>query len=268
MVGGYRRPRFAGMSPQTHPGRNGRHMAAMILLRNAAFYGFLAGVSFAFFPAMLASNFVPAPKWPLARAYLHSILWGLRHICGLDCRVQGLDLLPGSACLIASSQQSTWENMAFPLIFANPAIWIKTELYLVPVAGWIARANDHIPADRGGDLAAAKAGMEKARRQIAEGRSVLIFSEGTRKSVPGQAALKKGTGALYALLERPCAPVVLNSGRYWPHGGLIRPGTITVEVLPPIEPGLQRHDFEQKLKAALDEGTLRLAERAMPDRGC
>lgn len=234
----------------------------MTLLRSAAFYMFLGLVTAMFMPALLLSRAKPGWSWPSTRAYLGAAMWGLERICNLRFQVRGMENLPASACLIASGQQSTWENLSFSLIFANPAIWVKAELYRMPVAGTIARANDHIRTDRSGDLASLKAGIENARRQIAAGRSVLIFPEGTRNTVPGRAVLRKGVGVLYAALDRPCVPVVLNSGRYWPYGShLIRPGTITVEVLEPIEPGLRWNAFEQRLKAALDAGALRLAAR-------
>lgn len=235
----------------------------MMLLRSAAFYVFFALVAAALMLVLLLAGARPARRRSLICAHLGLLVWGLKHICNLHLRVIGMENLPASACLIASGQQSTWENLSFASIFGNPAILVKTELYRVPVIGRVVRANDHIPVDRGGDLASFRAARENARRQIAAGRSVLIFPEGTRNTVPGQAVLRKGVSIFYTVLDRPCVPVVLNSGRYWPYGShLIRPGTITVEVLEPIEPGLERSVFEERLKKALDAGTLRLASTA------
>jgi 1-acyl-sn-glycerol-3-phosphate acyltransferase len=235
----------------------------MTLLRNAIFYLFVGLVVAVFLPAPLLARARPALSWPLTRAYLSLMMWGFAHICSLRFEIRGMENLPAGACLIASGQQSLWENVSFSLIFGNPAILTKTEVFRRLTAGWVLRANDHIPIDRGGDLASLKAGIENARRQIAAGRSVLIFPEGTRNTVPGQAVLRKGVGVFYAVLDRPCVPVVLNSGQYWPYGTpLIRSGTITVEVLEPIEPGLKWSAFEQRLKAVLDAGALRLADAA------
>jgi len=53
--------------------------------------------------------------------------------------------------------------------------------------------------------------------------------------------------------------VALNTGLVWEGKGFLRkPGKIIFEVLPPIEPGLKRAEFTQKLKDALDPATVRL----------
>lgn len=237
----------------------------MILLRNAAFYIYLGVVSGLLMASTVIVRLRHGDAWPLIAWYLRSLLWGLSNIVGLKYELKGMEKMPGGAVLIAFGQQSTWENFAFPLLFSNPVVFAKTELSSFPVAGWIARHNGYVWAAARGDLSTTKHGFEEARRQFEAGRSVLIFPEGTRNTVPGDARIKTGIGALYQLLKSPCTPVVLNSGDYWPYGHhLIRPGTITVEVLDPIPAGLSRQDFVHALKTAFDEGSRRLSRRRLP----
>ncbi len=53
--------------------------------------------------------------------------------------------------------------------------------------------------------------------------------------------------------------MALNSGLFWPKNSFIKkPGTITIEFLPPILPGLPRAEMMEKLKTALEAATDRL----------
>ena len=57
----------------------------------------------------------------------------------------------------------------------------------------------------------------------------------------------------------PCVPVALNSGLFWPRRALLRlPGTIVVEFLPPIAPGLDKDAFMQRLQSDIETATARL----------
>jgi 1-acyl-sn-glycerol-3-phosphate acyltransferase len=60
--------------------------------------------------------------------------------------------------------------------------------------------------------------------------------------------------------------VALNSGLYWPRRELIRyPGTIIVEILDPLPPGLPRAEFRTELQRRIEEAAGRLiieAERS------
>ena len=46
-----------------------------------------------------------------------------------------------------------------------------------------------------------------------------------------------------------CLPVALHSGLFWPRRSFLRrPGTLVVDVLPPIEPGLDKSAFQARLQ--------------------
>jgi 1-acyl-sn-glycerol-3-phosphate acyltransferase len=64
---------------------------------------------------------------------------------------------------------------------------------------------------------------------------------------------------LYDALGVPCLPVALNSGLFWPRRSVIRrPGTIVVEILKPIPPGLPRDEFLGRLETAIEGASRRL----------
>ena len=73
------------------------------------------------------------------------------------------------------------------------------------------------------------------------------------------ADIKPGVIFMYNELGIPCVPVALNTGLCWQGSGFIRkPGRVIFEVLAPIEPGLKRAEFTQRLKDALDPATQKL----------
>ena len=66
------------------------------------------------------------------------------------------------------------------------------------------------------------------RREIARGRQIVIFPEGTRRPPGAKPRYLPGVAFLYAELGLPCVPMALNSGLFWPRRSLRRyPGTVT-----------------------------------------
>jgi 1-acyl-sn-glycerol-3-phosphate acyltransferase len=97
------------------------------------------------------------------------------------------------------------------------------------------------------------------RVALTQSKQVVIFPEGTR-TVVGQAAnYKTGISHLYAALNVACVPVALNSGALWPRRKFLRPpGTIVVEVLSPISPGLGRQEMFDLMVGKIEQASERL----------
>src|SRR5690606_18009991 len=122
---------------------------------------------------------------------------------------------------------------------------------------------EHILVSRERASAALKKLVADARDRTAEGREVFIFPEGTRRPPGAEPDYKPGYIALYEGLGVPCYPLALNSGLYWPRRQLIRhPGTIIVEILDPIPPGLSRKEFRHVLEGRLEAASDRLLQEA------
>jgi len=61
----------------------------------------------------------------------------------------------------------------------------------------------------------------------------------------------------------PLVPVAINSGLFWKRRGFLRrPGTVLVEILPAIAPGLDRRVVMERLQAEIENATARLVEEA------
>jgi 1-acyl-sn-glycerol-3-phosphate acyltransferase len=196
-----------------------------------------------------------------ARAWIVLVLWWLRVTCGLRHRVIGLENLPAGPVIIACKHQSTWETLAFTLLFANIAIVLKRELLFIPIVGWAMARAGNIAVARGDGASALRGLVKHAKAAIANGRSVVIFPEGTRVAPGDRRPYQVGTAALYRQLGVPVVPMALNSGLFWGRRKWIkRPGTITLEVLPSIAPGLRREPFMETLRDRIETATERLID--------
>ena len=62
-------------------------------------------------------------------------------------------------------------------------------------------------------------------------------------------------------------PVALNSGLFWPRRTFMRyPGTLVVEFLDPLPPGLTRKEFIARVIGVIEEATNRLVEAARQEQ--
>jgi 1-acyl-sn-glycerol-3-phosphate acyltransferase len=206
----------------------------------------------------------PRP-WAMKGLEVHgrTCVWLLRLICGTKLEVRGHGNLPETGCLVISKHQSAWDTFGLISLFRDPAIVLKDELKWIPFYGWFCIKFEHILIKREKASAALKALIRDARQRISIGREVVIFPEGTR-TIPGAPPdYKPGYVALYEALGVVTVPLALNSGLFWPRRSLWRyPGTIVVEFLPPLPPGLPRAEFRKKIETAIETASMRLIEEA------
>ncbi len=190
-------------------------------------------------------------------------LWWLRITCRLTHRVGGLENMPAGPVIFACKHQSSWETLAFSRLFPGSATVMKRELVLIPVVGWAMARVGNIAVERGDGSKALRGLIKQAKATLAEGRSILIFPEGTRVAVGDERPYQVGTAALYRQLGVPVVPVALNSGLFWGRRKFIKwPGVIDVEILLAIPPGLSRDIFMTTLRERIEEATNRLVKAA------
>ena len=193
-----------------------------------------------------------------------SSLWLLRVVCGLHVEFRGLHHVPKGGLIVASKHQSFWEVFAFLTIFPDFTYVLKGELARIPLFGLYAKAGQQIAIDRARGRAALAQVSEQARGVLADGRQLLIFPEGTRRPPGAPPQYKFGVAHIYGETGARCLPVALNSGLFWPRRSFIRrPGTVLVEFLEPIEPGLDRASFSRELESRIEIATARLTAEAV-----
>jgi len=215
---------------------------------------------------VIGSPLLFAPRrWAMAALAVHGRfeLWLLKTIVGTGLEVRGQEKLPEGPCLVASKHQSAWETFALIPLFRDPALLMKRELFWIPFHGWFSKKFEMIPVDREKGSAALRAMLRETKKRVADGREIIIFPEGTRRPAGAPPDYKTGVVLLYEALGIPCVPVALNSGLFWPRRSLLRrPGTIVVEFLDPIPPGLPKAEFLSRLTESIETATNRLLAEA------
>ncbi len=231
------------------------------LLFNILFYINLTILVVGGLPAMV---FGRAAILGLARAWGFSTFWLQEKICGVKVEFRGLENLSQKGCIIAAKHESIWETFALTTQVKDFTYILKRELTFLPIFGqYLLRANQ-IAINRKSRSIALRQLVEKAGVAIAEGRAIFIFPEGTRRPAGAPPAYKSGVTHLYAAAKAPCVPVALNSGLFWPRRKFLRPpGTIVVEFLPVIAPGLANAEFSRILQERIETACDRLNAEAL-----
>jgi len=231
-------------------------LLARSLLFNALFYLNLIGHMIVALPTLA----LPYPALRVfIRSYGRSSLWLLRVICGTRVEWRGADKIPRGACIVACKHQSLWETFSLYAVLDDPLYVLKRELMWIPLFGWFMWKARLIAIDRGAGLAALSKMTKRAQQELRRARQLVIFPEGTRRTPDAEPAYKPGVALIYAKAGVPCVPLALNSGLFWPRRSLLRfPGTVLVEALDPIAPGLDRHAFLARLQDGLEAATARL----------
>jgi 1-acyl-sn-glycerol-3-phosphate acyltransferase len=227
------------------------------LLFNLLFYLVLLVLLIAALPTLLMPR---TAILSIAKLWGRINLWLLRAVCGTDVEIKGRDKIPPGPLLVAAKHQSAWETFALAPLFADPVYIIKRELTWLPLFGWYLLKAGLIPIDRGTPVRALARMTARVKRALAEGRQIIIFPEGTRRPPGAPPAYRAGIAHLYAETDTPCLPIALNSGLFWPRRSLLRyPGTIRVEILDAIPPGLPKKEFAQRLENAIEEACARMS---------
>jgi 1-acyl-sn-glycerol-3-phosphate acyltransferase len=232
---------------------------------NAAFYAATAVMLVGTLPVYLFM-----PQWfamGVVRTWAQLVTALLRVLAGTRLEVRGRENLPREGAIVAAKHQSAFETIALIPLLHNPTIVMKRSIRWIPVFGLYTIRSGMIHVDRAGQTAALRTLADRARQAIAAGREIVIFPEGTRRPPGAPPAYQPGIGLLYRMLGAPVVPVALNSGLYWPRRSFLHyPGTIVVEVLPAIPPGLDSRAFLARLQSDIESATDRLmAEAAAAD---
>jgi 1-acyl-sn-glycerol-3-phosphate acyltransferase len=110
---------------------------------------------------------------------------------------------------------------------------------------------------------------ERARIELQRRRQIIIFPEGTRRAPGAEPRYKFGVVHLYAETGVPCLPIALNSGLFWPRRSFLRfPGTVRLQILDPIPPGLDKQVFAAELREKIETATAELIAEAERELEC
>ncbi|MEO1749120.1 MAG: 1-acyl-sn-glycerol-3-phosphate acyltransferase [Pseudomonadota bacterium] len=205
--------------------------------------------------------FFVAPRsfcWRIVHWWAKSLTWLMRVVVGTEFKVSGLENIPTGGAIIAPKHQSAWDTFVLLPYVRDPVYILKRELMWVPLFGWYVARMRMIPIDRGAREKAVAKVNEGARIEMAKGRQLIIYPEGTRRPPGAEPKYKSGIAYVYSETGMPVVPVAHNAGLFWPKTSFMRyPGTFELKFLEPIQPGLSRDKFmkvlENKLETASNE---------------
>jgi len=173
-----------------------------------------------------------------------------RIVLGIRVEVEGA--VPPGPVLFAAKHESMFETLVLAHLLHAPRVVMKRELTRIPVWGWASTIYGVIPVDRQASAKALREILREGEKALAEGRSVMIFPEGTRVA-PGEAPpLRAGFAGLYRTLNLPVVPIAVRSGHVWPRKGAKKPGVVTLHFGAPIAPGLPRKEAEALVHSGIN----------------
>ena len=156
---------------------------------------------------------------------------------------------------IACSHQSMFETFFLQTIFESPIFILKKELLIIPVFGWYLKKIKSISIDRNKISKKNLDFYEKIKLSYENSnRPIIIFPQATRLEPNDRSEFKKGASRIYEILKLKCQPVAINSGLVWPKIGHLKANrTITISILPPINPKLEPREFLKLLQKNIYE---------------
>ena len=160
------------------------------------------------------------------------------------------NIIQNKKFFIAASHQSMFETFFLQTIFNSPVFILKKELLMIPIFGWYLKKIGSISIKRNKISKENLGFFDNISRQInLSDRPLIIFPQGTRLLPKDRTPFKKGCSRIYEKLKISCQPIAINSGNTWPKKGLKKINTIlTISILKPIEPGLEKEIFLKKLE--------------------
>ena len=154
---------------------------------------------------------------------------------------------------IAASHQSMFETFFLHTIFNSPVFILKKELLMIPVFGWYLKKIGSISIRRN-KISKENLGffVDISEQINSSNRPLIIFPQGTRLLPEDRTSFKKGSSRIYEELKISCQPIAINSGNTWPKKGPKKiKTTLTISILKPIEPGLEKAIFLKELENAI-----------------
>lgn len=133
--------------------------------------------------------------------------WAMSAVNLLGIRIDFQGEFPEIGTMILPNHRSYIDVVAFPLNTELTFV-AKIEVRPWPIIGWGARAADTVWVDRSDKASRRRTRLEMASR-LAEGRSAIIFTEGTTFKAPEMGELRPGMFYMAAEGDLPVVPVAI-----------------------------------------------------------
>jgi 1-acyl-sn-glycerol-3-phosphate acyltransferase len=210
------------------------------------------------------------PLYWMAVRWLGWAVRGLRVLCGVQWRVQGMENLPQgerSPAILLVKHQSTLETFLLPVLMPHPLAYVfKRELLYVPFFGWAMARLDMVHIDRSQRAQAFNKVVAQGARLLERGIWIIMFPEGTRIPRGRKGTYKNGGARLAVATGAPVIPIAVSSAKCWPRKAFIkRPGVVDVSIGRPIpSQGRSVDDLTLEVETWIESEMRRLDPEAYP----
>lgn len=172
----------------------------------------------------------------LGAMWIKVVLNALKFLCGVSWKVEGIENIPNTPCIVVSNHQGQWESFFLQTLFIPSTSIIKKELLLIPLFGWALRCMKPITLNRLNRVSSLKKVIKKGVIKLKNGFSIILFPEGTRISPEkGIQPFARSCGLLSVKSGFPVLPICHNSGKYWKNKKFIKsPGEVVLRIGEPI----------------------------------
>ena len=164
-----------------------------------------------------------------------------RIICGVKYQVHfplteenGIPMLPNGnsrfdgKAIIAAKHMSLLEIVVLSHVVPNAFFICKREIMWLPIYGWAFWRMGLLPVNRSRGKTNLKKLEHDVAKKIMDGRTLVIFPEGTRVKPGAHQPLRRGLLFLAHELRLPILPVGTDTGLSWPKHGKMTAGTANI----------------------------------------
>jgi 1-acyl-sn-glycerol-3-phosphate acyltransferase len=203
--------------------------------------------------AVILADLMRMKKGPgtLFDRYPRSWANALLRVAGVDVVVHNPERMHSERPLVFAANHVSWfDVLAMASVLPHYSFIAKAELFRIPIFGRGARAVGTIPIDRN-NRKSAFASYEEAAEKVKGGACIVVYPEGTRGPGYPLRPFKKGPFVLAIAAKAPVVPTLV-------HGTIeilgrgsfnVKPGTIHVHLLEPVDPDGMTYDDRDRLAA-------------------
>ena len=216
--------------------------------------------------AVILADLVGMKKGPgtLFDRYPRAWANGLLRAAGVKVVVHNPERMHSERPLVFAANHVSWfDVLAMASVLPHYSFIAKSELFAIPIFGRGARAVGTIPIDRN-NRKSAFASYEEAAEKVKGGACIVVYPEGTRGGEYALRPFKKGPFVLAIAASAPIVPTlvhgtieILGRGSFW-----VRPGTIHVHLLEPVDPAGMSYEDRDRLATLVRDRMAAELERA------
>lgn len=219
-----------------------KEVCAVALLRTIVWFLYFFGALVALIPKMRTAQRKKAAGDADAKAYIDKYVcqWAgtLVKLAGVTVTVRGRENIPaGRSAVFTPNHQGDYDIPLMLLYLDEPhGLVAKVETKKIPLVRTWMELLDCVFIDRDSPRKAMEA-MRQAQTMLEQGKSMVVFPEGTRSRGDQMNEFKAGAFRMACKAGAPVVPVAID-GSYKimeANHNLMKPAHVTITILPPIE---------------------------------